>query len=234
VGDFSSAVSDSDLQSMIHVNTTGNVHADPGIGMRYDYQPFPNRCGDQSLGASVPLPSGTQEVWMRFKIRFSGNWTTANPNCSSPAPDFKTVLTWLNNRNISAGHERFGLHFGENETRMSAFVPGYPQADVVPLGEVRKQGALQYFDNQWHTVEVHQRISGDNQATFQVRIDGQVTHNYTTVTASGLGTNWLSQVVIGANRNLGATSLMHIWWDDFEVWVGGDPGGFNFPPPTSY
>jgi len=233
-GDFSSATSDADLQSMVTVATVNNVHAEPGVGMRYDFQPFPTRCGDQSLTSTVSLPKGTKQVWMDFRIRFSSNWTTVNPNCSSPAPDYKTVLTWLGDRKAVTGHQRFDLKLGQGGGNIHASGPGWPSRDVVPVAVVQQPGARSLFDGQWHRVEMHQALVGDNEMIVQIRIDGQLTHNYRSHTTTGLMNNWLRQVNIGANRNLGATSLMHVWWDDFQVWVGSNDPGFGFPAPTRY
>ncbi|MFV1988188.1 MAG: Ig domain-containing protein [Gemmatimonadota bacterium] len=233
LGDFSSAMSDADLQSMVQINTQGNVHADPGVGMRYDFQAFPNRCNDQSLASIVNLPPGTKEVWIRFRIRFSSNWTTRNDNCQSPSPDYKTVLTWLDKKTDS-GHTRFNFKIGQGVTNIMATVPGFPQVDAVPLSVVKKNGAQELADNRWHTVELHQRLVGDDESLFQAQIDGVETHNYRTRTSAGLVSRWLNRINIGANRNLGATTLMRVWWDDFEIFVGDDPGGFNFSAPTAY
>jgi hypothetical protein len=236
-GDFSAFTDDGSMHAHAGTTTTANVHAEPGVGMRYDFIPRPTHCGDQSLASRVSLPSGTREVWISFRIRFSANWTTVNPNCSSPAPDYKTVLTWLSDTKSTAGHDRFDLKIGQGGGNIHASVPGWPGSDNVPVSAVQQGGARAMFDGQWHTVEMHQVISGDNRATVQISIDGVVTHNYTTTTTGGLANNSLSRINIGANRNLGATELMHVWWDDVRVWTdqtGSPSGGFGFPTPTSY
>lgn len=233
-GDFSSFTDDASLHAHAGTATKSNVHAEPGVGMRYDFQPMPTRCGDQSLSSTIGLPSGTKEVWIRFNIRFSGNWDTTNPNCSSPAADYKTVLTWLGDRNAVGGHERFDLKIGQGGGNIHASGPGWPAFDNVPVRVVQQGGARSLFDDRWHLVEMHQKIIGDNEILVQISIDGTVTHNYRSTTTGGLANNWLRNVKIGANRNLGATSLMHVWWDDFEVFVGNDPGGFAFGAPANY
>ncbi len=234
-GDFSSAQSDADLQGMISVATTGNVHADPGIGMRYDFQPRPNRCGDQTLSSSIDLPSGTDEVWIRFRIRHSANWTVVNPHCSSPTPAYKTVFADLDKPFVL---QRFELVSGAQNRYMHAAGPGYPAAEKVPLDVVRGVGridGLYLYDGKWHDVELHFAIRSGDRAVVQVRIDGIVSHNYVTShDRSGLTGRTLTQIRIGGNRNLGATELMHIWWDDFGAWVGPADPGFAFPSPTAF
>lgn len=235
--DLSAIASDADLAQLIDVATPGNIHADPSRGMRYDFQSFPNRCGDQSLTSRIGLPAGTREIWVRFRIRFSTNWKTENANCESPDPDYKTLLTWVANQGaLEGGTGRFDFNTGSvHGDDIHASVPGYPQHDAVGLNVVRQPGSKSLlYDGRWHTVEIHQAVIGDNEAVFQVRIDNELTHNYRTETAKGLFSVWLSRINLGSNRNLGATSLMRVWWDDVEVYVGDDPGGFDFPEPTSH
>ena len=233
VGDFSSFTSDAALHAHAGTTTPLNVHAEPGVGMRYDFIARPNHCNDHSLASLVSLPSGTREVWIRFRIRFSSNWTTVNSNCSSPAPDYKTILTWMDAKPPS-GSRRFDFKLGKGGDQMHASVPGFAPADAVPLNVVQRPGADALFDGTWHTVELHHALIGDDRALTQVRIDGVVTHNYDSATTSGLASRWLQKINIGANRNLGATEPMNIWWDDFEVWVGSVDPGFAFPSPTRY
>jgi hypothetical protein len=237
--DCSTFSNDASLHAVMGTTTTGNVHAEPGTGMRYDYQAFPTRCGDQTLSSIIPLPANTTEVWLSLRIKFSSNWTLINPNCTSPAPDFKTILFWLNNRAaLQGGHERWGFHIGNGETRVLGHVPGYPQLDDVPINVARVEtkyglNATDFFDNQWHTVDIYCSQSGDSTATIRSKLDGQVWHNYQTGTATGLSGNWIKEIVVGANRNLGATSLMHIWWDDIKVWTS-DPGNMTWPALDVY
>jgi len=233
--DFSSARTDADLQGMVNVATQANVHADPGVGMRYDFQAFPTRCNDQTLSSNVGLPGGTQEVWLKFRVRFSSNWRNDNPNCSSPTPAYKTVFADLNQK---FAIQRFELVSGAQNQFMHAAGPGWPTLDNVPVSVVRgvgRIGGLYLYDGQWHDVEIHFAILPGDRALVQVRIDGTVSHNYdTSHSQSGLSSRTMTKIRIGANRNLGAVQLMNVWWDDFQIWVGNTNPGFGFPSPTSY
>lgn len=234
-GDFSAARSDAELQAMVNVATRNNIHAEPGVGMRYDFQPFPTRCADQALSSSIGLPANTKEVWIKFRIRFSSNWRNDNPNCTSPTPAYKTVFADIDQK---FAIQRFELVSGAQNQFMHVAGPGWPTLDNVPVGVVRGVGQIggQYlYDGQWHDVALHFAIRPNGNALVQARIDGIVSHNYeTSHSQSGLSSRSITKVRIGSNRNLGAVQMMHVWWDDFQVWVGSNPGGFSFGSPTSY
>ncbi|MDH3735060.1 MAG: Ig-like domain-containing protein [Gemmatimonadota bacterium] len=233
-GDFSAVLDDAELGALVDLRTPANIHAQRGVGMRYDFIARPDHCNDHTLASVVDLPTGTKEVWIRFRIRFSGNWTTVNPNCSSGAPGYKNVITWLDKKPFE-GEGRFDLK--QRPDRLDGTPPGWATAQVVPFTVVRGSGVRSdelLWDDRWHRVEMHQELIGDDEALVQIRIDGQITHNYRTTTTRGLISRWLTRINIGANRNLGATQLMRIWWDDLEIFVGDDPGGFDFPNPTVY
>jgi len=232
LGDFSEVQNDAELAALVQLKTPANVHAEPGVGMRYDFQPRPERCGDQTLASIVHLAAGTRDLWAQFRVRFSSNWTEKNPGCSSPAPGYKMLISWLGDRAaVTSGHELFDVRHRE-DTQIHASVPGFSSADAVPLSIVQRTDLIGLADGNWHEIRVHQQLIGDNEALFQLEIDGVVTHNYRTRTTSGLGSNWISQINLGANRNLGAVELMHIWWDDFRVWPA-DPG-MAFPAPDVF
>ncbi len=67
-GDFQKYVNDANLHAAAGTTTTGNVHAEPGVGMRYDFTPQPTRCNDQSLASVRNLPTGTQEISLKTNI----------------------------------------------------------------------------------------------------------------------------------------------------------------------
>ena len=234
--DFSAVADDAELGTLIDVRTPDNVHAQRGVGMRYDFIARPNHCNDQSLSSVVGAPTGTKEVWMRFRIRFSNNWSTVNSNCGlANTSDYKTVLTWLDKFPSGGGERRFDFKSGHDVDELMATVPGYPTQDVVPMNVIQLGGqSSRLYDGQWHVVEIHQALLGDDRAMVQIRIDNTVVYNYDTKTATGLTPRWIRRINIGANRNVGATSLMHVWWDDFEIWVGSTNPGFTFPSPTRY
>jgi len=227
---------------MINVVTQGNVHAEPGVGMRYDFQPFPTRCAGQSLVSLVKLPKQTREVWMSFRARFSSNWTNANPNCSTPSPDYKWVLGWLDRAPAGGGARRFDLKAGTSNSFWSIFGPGWATKQSAPIGALQpgRGGGNPFpmsrlWDGQWHDVEIHWGLlSGDRYVT-QVRVDGTIIGNVETGMKRpiGLDARSIDHINIGANRNLGATSFMHLWWDDLTVWVS-DPGWSPFPAPRVF
>ena len=228
--DCSSFTSDAALHSVMGTTTTGNVHADFGVGMRYDYQPKPLQCSDQTLASIKNLPDGTDEVWIRLRMKWSSNWSTENANCTSPIADHKTILAFLDG-NTNQGQNRFGFHVGYDGDKYECNAPGFPQADVVPINHLRVAGAGALFDNQFHLVELHWELVDDNTTLYQAKVDGNVVNNIQTDTTTGLSSRDIQDVRFGANRNLGATELMHIWWDDIKIFTS-DPGDMSFPSPS--
>jgi hypothetical protein len=245
--DFASYADDAALFGDITVHTQGNVHADPGVGMRYDFQPRPTHCGDQTLTSQVDLPAGTRDLWLRAVVRFSPNWTNDNPNCSSPQPDYKMILSWLKNR--PKGGRRFDFKPGTANSYWSCLPPGWATYQAAPLGTCQpgRGGSApvalsDLWDGGWHTIEIRQQItSGPDRALYQCRIDGTVLANYRTGYSEdiGLAGNSIGHIAVGANRNLGATSLMQLWWRSLTVWtdVTGAPDATvfpAFPTPTQH
>jgi hypothetical protein len=240
VGNFADFADDSLLHAFAGTQTPLNVHAEPGVGMRYDFIPRPNRCGDQALVSQVRLPEGTQQVWMRFRMRFSANWTNENPNCPSPNPDYKAVLVWL--KDTDPG--RFDFKIGTSNRHWDIRVPAWSKAlSPVTVQQPGRQGSnpmsmSRIWDGQWHLVDIHFGIQGEpERAVSQVRVDGINIGSFETGFAAevGLAGNSLASFYIGANRNLGNPDdqLMQVWWDEFRVWVDEDPG-FRFQHPTPY
>ena len=239
VGDFSGVQSDAELQNMpgLTVVTTGNVHAEPGVGMRYDFQPFPTRCGDQELTSHVALPAGTKRFWLKWRARYSANWTTVNPNCASPTPDYKWILAMLS----GGGRYDFKAGTGPNgwwgtfaiaerlngiDAPLSAQQPGRGSPNPLPMPQL--------WDGQWHDVALEYGILPNDRALVRARVDAVEIANYTTGGSllAGLSSKSFTKLKLGANRNLGATELMHVWWDDVRAWsdVTGAPDASEFAP----
>lgn len=196
-----------------------NVNVD-GDGLRYRYRAQPTRCGDQIVGqATIPLPAGTREVWIEWDARFSSNFDTGNPNCgSSPAPDFKYVLVWLRG-DAGCGIDRAELKMGQNGNQIAAAVPGFPQCDDAKVnGTVRVPGARAFFDGRTHHYRLAFRMLGASMYEVYLSIDQTVTHSYVTRSVSDAGLSFES-VMLGSNRNLGATSDMFLHWRNMKVWA---------------
>jgi hypothetical protein len=239
--DCSSYATDAALHAAMGTVTTGNVRAEPGVGARYDFQERSTLCADQSLSSVVYLPAGTTEYWLEFKGRFSANWSNANPNCTSPQPDYKWVLMWLKNNPL--GGRRFDLKVGTSNSYWSCLPPGWATYQNAPLsvcqpgrGGNNPMPTTAIWDNNWHTIQIHQKIEASpEKATYQCKIDDIDICSYSTGYSQtiGLAGNSIDYLSIGANRNLGATELMQLWWDDIKVWTA-DPGHMTFAPISAY
>lgn len=239
--DFTVYTDDAALHAAAGTTTPLRVTADPGVGMKYTFIADPTRCGDQTVSSVVNFPPGTTEFWLRTRVRFSANWTNANPNCTSPQPDYKWLLYWLQ-KNVT-GLKRFDLRPGTANSHWSCLPPGWPTQQNAPIsvcqpgrGSPNPMPTSEIWDGQFHDLEVHIKIeSGPDRSTYQWRIDSTLICNYTTGYGSniGLAGNAIDRVNIGANRNLGATEEMYLWWEYMRIWDT-DPGDMTFPPPDNY
>ena len=200
-----------------------NVDVDAS-GLMYRFRALPDRCGDQIVGqATIPLPSGTREVWMEWDAVFSANFRTENPNCSSPAPDFKYVLVWLDD-DVTCGNRRGELKMGTLGGQISAATIGFPQCDEVEVNSdgstatVRQPGARSFFDGEPHHYRFALRMLGVSRYSVYLDIDGVVKHDYVTTSIPDDGLAW-DRIFLGSNRNLGATSDMFLHWRNMKVWA---------------
>lgn len=156
---------------------------------------------------------------MEWDGTFSNNYSTVNPNCAGQgSPDFKYVLVWTSGQ---ATNWRADLKMGQGSSgsQIVASAPGYPQHDDAPVnGTVRVGDARTYFDGQPHHYRVAFRMLGSSQYEVYVEIDGVVTHNYVTNSITDAGLTFRN-IMLGSNRNLGATEDMFLWWRTMKVWA---------------
>ncbi|MDX1394855.1 MAG: hypothetical protein R3195_10700 [Gemmatimonadota bacterium] len=218
-------------RNQINVEVSPDGYGTTGQGMWYRFAARPNHCNDQIVGqAKIPLPNGTKHVWAEFDVAFSANWTNVNANCASPAPDYKFFLAWFA-ETVSCGHGRAEVKMGTTGSSVHASGAGFPACDDVPVNPggllngvptyppktVRNPIARQFFDGQPHHFRVYFGNEGDGQWSVYVEIDGVVTHNYVTSTISQELT--FDYLMLGSNRNLGATEDMYLHWRSMRVWA---------------
>jgi hypothetical protein len=223
------------LSNLSNLDGRGNVDAGPS-GLIYRFPAEPNRCNDQIVGqANISLPAGSREVWIEWEATFSDNFTTRNPNCGSPSPDYKFVLVWLNDEK-RGGHGRSDFKMGTNGSHVAASTVGFPQHDDVPVNPgseaisgdptskkfppetVKNPVAEQFFDGKSHRYRLALRMLGGSQYSAYAQIDDVVTHRYTTNSLSDVGL-WYVDIMLGSNRNLGAVEDMYLIWENVKVWA---------------
>ena len=221
----------------VNVERGPNGEGFDGRGMWYRFPARPNRCNDQIVGqATINLPAGTRHLWIELDATFSANYTNVNPNCSRPAPDYKFVLPWFAEE-VTCGHPRATLNMGTGGSTGSgvwAAAAGHPQCDEIvnnpggtmggavdpqyPPNTVNNPIALEYFDGQPHTYRAHWSNQGGGDWRVYVEIDGVVTHDYVTDTTPPQDYTF-DYIMLGSNRNLGATEDMYLIWHRVKVWA---------------
>ena len=220
----------------INVEASDNGYGATGQGLWYRFRARPEHCSDHIVGqASIPLPSGTREVWVEWAADFSANFDTRNSNCTSPEPDYKFLLLWLN-KSPERGNRRAEVKMGTRGPHLAAATVGYPPADDVPIhpgsnlvsGDdstakyppetVYNPVAQQYLDGQTHVYRAYFAILGEAKYGVYVEVDGVVTHRYVTNSVPDEGL-FFDSVMLGSNRNLGAEEDMYLTWKNVEVWA---------------
>ena len=146
----------------------------PGYGtytraLRYTY---PNRtgsgarCTDYTIQRNMSFPTGVDEVWVEFAVRFSADFTTRAPStwsCNSN-PDFKFIFIRTNpGARYSWKNDIYGTGNQWDPT-----VPGQGDGDNAYSGNV-------LHDGQWHVYRMHARNSTSASSAdgrFRGMIDG--------------------------------------------------------------
>ena len=196
-------------------------------GLMYRVRAEPLRCGDQIVGqATIPLQTATRQIWIEFTNKWSSNYTNVNSNCSTPLPDYKHVLFWFTSGQKACGHVRsdFKTGIGSGGGLIHHSAPGFPQCDDVvvnPNGStatVRHQGAHALYDGNWHTFRLYTAMLGSGRYQVYTEVDGLVVHDYVTTSVNDPALTF-GKVMLGSNRNLGATEDMFLWWRSVKIWA---------------
>lgn len=212
---------------------TGQVSGIRGLMHRYAAEPLV--CTDQFAVVTWNL-AGMYEFWLEDTIVLSTNWTTVNPNCSSPAPDYKTILfDFQPTSQVGPGRPRVDWKIGKGGNSLAFDGSGFPSPGIAPPnGVVSKStpiGALSLSDGLPHVYRLHYKwelLNGVTPVeTCQSMVDGQVIHSYKDFAAT-IGTATIKRIRLSVNRNTRAHEEMYVHRLSTYLWrAGNDPGWFS-------
>lgn len=205
-----------------------NVFIDPGQGVAVRFPALPLRCGDQSIGFFLNF-AGWPTVWVEYDFVFPTNWTTSNPNCSSPQPDYKHLFFIPKPGPPPGSRYRadFKTGVGGSGNAIAFISTGYPAYTSAPSG-----GAPTHVSTPVNAIELRDGLphryryrysfyeeGGAIKEIMQSSIDDQLMFSYKDFgnpAFVGLGST-VKQLKLGSNRNLGAVEEMITHWRN--IWV---------------
>lgn len=216
-----------------------NIYIDPGQGVAVRFVAQPTRCGDQSVGFFLNF-AGWSTVWVEFDFVFPTNWTTVNPNCSSPQPDYKHLFFIPKPGPISGRYRAdYKTGIGSTGNGIAMVSTGYPgdSAPSMPKNNFPTHvstpiNATQLRDGLSHRYRFRFSFyeeGGAIKEILQGAIDGQKLFSYKDFGNPGfLGRgSVIKQLKLGSNRNLGAIEEMITHWR--SIWVyAANPGWPDF------
>lgn len=186
-------------------------------------------CNDQSLTTKLFHPF-TLDLYVEAEIVFSSNWDLVNPLCTSPSPDYKTILAYPKPNTPSGEPQRADYHVGNANSKISLHGLGGNNLSCCIPKNVWTTGqptsALSVRDGLPHTYRVHfklEQVNGIWTDVMQSSVDGVLQHSMRGLVGYDIGTRMYREIKLGANRNLGAYEEMYVHWLQFYAWTSGNP-----------
>ena len=128
----------------------------PGGSTQFVRYNWPDRttalCTDSTIRINVQLPQSKADIWLSAWCRFSSNFTTVAPGCTSN-PSYKFIFGRVTY--AGPGNHRYGLLVGTSANRLISLE--YPS--LLSAVNATAVPATSYFDGNWHRWRMHCKAS---------------------------------------------------------------------------
>lgn len=169
------------------------------------------RCGDDTIGRNLSLPSHQTELWVEVWFRTDSSFKTLAPSgwgCTSAAA-YKCVFL---RTDVSRYNLVLGI-FGETSSYTWSAGPGNQEPSDYPL-------TWTPFDGSWHQYQMHVKIGSGANGICNLAVDGVVKQTNTGLSQGGA--SYIYGIAIGRNMNQGPGATQSEYWGRIAAYTS-DP-----------